>query len=284
MRRHFFTFCLNCLLFFPLIGQAQFDLHFYADVLVNAEQFEHRQLAQDSLVINIRKYLKKNLMLPQLLAPFGFVMSPDSTFQILSWQLMDEGAAERTFGLVYKIEDSTLIELNDVSKFQSEQYFGSFLKNRWIGGVYTKLFPHPSIDSVFIAYGYNRINSYETLYILEPISVSGDVVTFGFPLFENSDGEVQDRLIWTVTNGAPNPIECAGDLSRIIAPHLAQVPYGKGVNRMINVPDGTYEYWEWDGELWRYNDRLYEQRFQKLIIDSSRTKETKRDIFGRKQR
>jgi hypothetical protein len=262
---------------------AQLDADFYADVMSHAKSFEHRKLAHDSLVDIFDRYNSKGATLPTLSPPVQIKYSPDSVYQLVSWQLIGDQEAEITFGCLYSASDSSVIKFNDVSKFQSDQKFGSFGSNRWIGAVYTKLFRVPGLDSIWFAFGYNRINPFETLYIIEPINVVGNKVVFGFPLFEDEEGSLQDRLIWKISNGAVNPIDIADSLNRIIAPHLAMVPYGSNQQRSIHVPDGTYEYWEWDGEIWKYHERLYEQRFQELIIDSTKVRQEKRDLFGRRQ-
>lgn len=262
---------------------AQLDAHFFADVMSHAKSYEHRKLAHDSLVEILDRHISKGATLPSLPPPVQIIYTPDSSHQLVSWQLIGDQEAEITFGCLYTALDSSVIKFQDVSKYQSDQKFGSFGSNRWIGAVYTKLFRISDLDSIWLAFGYNRINPFETLYIIEPIKVFENTVMFGFPLFEDEEGALQDRLIWKISNGAVNPIDITDSLNRIIAPHLAIVPYGSNKQISIHVPDGTYEYWEWDGEIWRYHERLYEQRFQELIIDSTKLRREKRDLFGRKQ-
>lgn|GEM_PF-897743 len=266
---------------------AQHDIDFYADVMVSAQERNHRY---DAAV----KF--ENLLLQQLKADSTFAIvrswkgapvlyAPDSSFRIVSWYVpkvnsKSEGAIQIR-GVFQKKGGAELQILSDKSEFERSNETSIFPPHRWLGAVYTEMYSVPDRDSLFLVYGRNPIDPYRMLHLLEVIDVRDSRIRFGHALWQNKDSTLSVRKIFEVARGAQFQPKLHPEAKRIVVDHLRAVPYDQKGSVMVQVPDGTYIFYDWEEEKWIYHDRLFSDDKDRVIRNPKKRKEaSKRDLFG----
>ncbi len=266
---------------------AQHEIDFYADVMVSAQKDIHRHLAAEKF---------ENLLLKKWQSDSSFVSGhswkgapvlygPDSSFRIVSWavpQLESESKGAIQIRGVFQRKGETDLELlSDKSKFESSNETSIFSPHRWLGAVYTELHPVPNRDSLFLVYGRNPIDPYRMLHLLDVIDIRDSKIRFGHPLWQNKDSTLSARKIFEVARGAQFHPKFHPEAKRIVVDHLKAVPYDQSGSVMVQVPDGTYIFYDWEGEKWIYHDRLFNDDQDRVIRNPKKRQEaSKRDLFG----
>ena len=260
----------------------QDTLSFYADVLIHAEESSHRLYAHQMFDADIRKRMESDAQFKSTfdLGGIPILYNPDSSFRMVSWQVqLNEKSITKAY-FQYRGQDSVIAFKDKISQSAVNEY-GTLPVSRWIGAVYTSLYKIPALDSVYLLKGFNHLGPYSTLQVMEILDLRGEEIQLGAPLFENAEKELVHRRLYEVANGSNFNLVISDSLNRIVSDHLVAVPYNRNESIMVNVPDGSYEVLEWNGEHWEYKERLFENRFQDLPLDSVPKKRETRDLFGR---
>ena len=212
MKRTFLLFCISVMVQVIYLRAQELDritdLRFYADVMANAELSDSR----------IRGEAKFNELLHTDLEQNGFwanydsiawlqsVLSADSTFRILTWQLEEDGGKHKYFGVVQK-EDGSTIELQDRRRLNSE--FSNYDQNTWYGALYYGLeeFKLEDGSSAWIVLGFNANDPLTNIKVADVLTFNDDrtVLQLGKPVFKGSleDGEeVKHRIILQYADAA----------------------------------------------------------------------------------
>lgn len=266
---------------------AQHDIDFYADVMVTAQEENHRHIAAEKF---------EELLIAELQADSSFattsgwkgapvLYAPDSSFRIVTWvvpQLETKSSGDaQVRGVVQKFGSEDIHVLSDKSEFERSNETSIFLPHRWLGAVYTEMYSIPNRDSLFLVLGRNPVDEYRMLHVLDVIDTRDSKLRFGHSLWQNRDSTLSVRKVYEVARGAQFRPKIHPEAKRIVIDHLRSVPYDQKSSTMVDVPDGTYIFYDWEGEKWIYNDRLFDDDQDRVIRNPRKRKEAaKRDLFG----
>ena len=282
------TLALTYILFIIILVasrlEAQYDINFYADVMISAQDVDHKHLAERAFTELLVEELKSDTAFQREWnwAAIPVVYSPDSSFRFISWWVESENPSEnRVTGLLQYRGDTTLTSFTNRALYEARNESTSLSPRRWIGAVYSQIYSVPELDSVYMLYGRNIVDEYQVLHVLEIFDFRNNSLSLGLPLWENEDGSKSYRKTWVVARGAQFPVTISSDASRIVVDHLRPVPYNQDKRVMVNVPDGTYVFYEWKKDRWEYNDRLFDDDQDRVIRNPENRKEAAgRDLFG----
>lgn len=252
--------------------------------MISAQDVDHKHLAEKAFKDLLLEELKNDTAFQREWewAAIPVVYSPDSSFRFVSWWVESENPSEnRVTGILQFRGDTSLTSFTNRALYESGNESTFLSPNRWIGAVYSEIYPVPEHDSVYMLYGRNILDEYRMLHVLEIFDLRDNSITLGLPLWKNKDGSKSYRKTWEVARGAQFPVSISSDAGRIIVDHLRPVPYNQDSRIMVNVPDGTYVFYEWKKDSWEYNDRLFDDDQDRVIRNPEKRKEAaKRDLFG----
>ena len=279
-------FIVSFLFLFFQPAKGQHDAEFYADVMVTASNPRHQKEAGARFIELAIPILKSDSTFKESFDWLGVsvLYAPDTSFRIITFGVPSPESENSTFwvnGYFQAFDSGDLIELSDKSSFERNNETGILYPHRWIGAVYSEIKHVPNTDSLFLVYGRNPMDSHKVLHVLDIIDFRNEKLKFGYPLWQNKDSTMSTRKIWEVASGAQFKPRIHPDGERIIVDHLSSVPYNQKSSIMVNVPDGTYVFYDWEDDKWIYNDRLFDDDQERVIRNpKKRKKEAKRDLFG----
>jgi len=278
-------FIITILIANPLRGQH--DIDFYADVMISASDEENRVVAAKEFESLLIPKLKSDSLFNRVL---GWKAAPilypaDSSFRIITWTVpsqnpeIEDGANIR--GVIQYAGIKELQFLSDQSQFERSNETMVLPPHRWIGALYKDIYPLPNQDSLYLVYGINPYDTYRMLHILEVLDLRGGQIRFGYPAWENKDSTISVRKIYEVARGSSFDPQIHPKAERLVLDHLRNIPYNPGTAVRVNVPDGTYIFFDWGNGKYRYNDRLFSDEQDRVIRNPKLRKEAaKRDLFG----
>ncbi|NBC24673.1 MAG: hypothetical protein GVX78_03560 [Bacteroidetes bacterium] len=280
----FFTISYFLLVCMALKGQH--DANFYADVMVTASNPQHQREAGDKFIELAIPIMKSDSTFTHRFRWLGasVLYAPDTSFRILSFRVPNLESESNSFSVIGYFQafgSGNLIELNDKSSYERNNETGILYPHRWVGAIYSDVKQVPNNDSLFLVYGRSPIDSHKMLHVLDIIDFRDQKLKFGYPLWQNKDSTMSVRKIWTVANGAQFTPYIHPNGERIVVDHLSSVPYNQKSSIMVNVPDGTYVFYDWEKDKWIYNDRLFDDDQERVIRNpKKRKKAAERDLFG----
>jgi hypothetical protein len=190
----------------------------------------------------------------------------------------------KAYGIFQAFGTTKLVKLSDISEFEPENEVRILPAHRWFGAVYRSIYSIPGHDFLYLVFGENPLDAYRMLYVFDIVDVRDHQLQFGHPIFENQDSTISVRKIYEVARGANFTPQIHPQAERLVIDHLKTIPYNPNTSTMVNVPDGTYIFFDWEQGKYRYNDRLFSDDQDRVIRNPKIRKEAaKRDLFGNPQ-
>lgn len=284
--KFFSNFLLLCIcISSPVYGQHSLD--FYADVVVSAANEKHKYEAAQEFERILSEQLKVDSLFKKKWGWRGIpvLYTPDSSLRMLSWGIPNPNSKDPGSVLVKAVlqfkGSQKLTFLVDKSDFERSNETSVLFPQRWLGAVYTHIYSIPQHDSLYLVYGQNPLDEYRMLHVLDVIDIRDSIIRFGHPLWQNKDSTRSVRKVYEVARGAQFRPKIHPESERIVVDHLRSVPYDQSTSVRVNVPDGTYIFYDWQGDKWIYNDRLFDDDQERVIRNPKKRKEAaQRDLFG----
>jgi hypothetical protein len=240
--------------------------------------YDYNEMNRLKSSYNIIKLLVKALKTPNSYnynfdsIPFFTIKKPeDNTFRIITWQTEVNTAVYRHFGCIQmNTNELKLFPLFDNSDNIDNNIQDTILnRESWIGSVYYRILtqkikgrPH------YFLFGYDAyspINARKLIEVLtfdkktkEPIFGSEEIF-----IWENenepenkSKNKAHARFILEYKNDATVTLNYDDNLGKIIFDHVEKMSGGFKNKGFSNVPDGTYETFEFKKGKWKHNDFL----------------------------
>ena len=257
------------------------DIAFYADIIVNAGDADHRQRAHDSFT-NVLSLLLSN--------PSSFSTSLDS----IPWISVVHGNGFRMITWQHRINDETyqyggyiqwpdkIVTLQDSRPWVNGASRNIVTPGTWYGALYYKLYPFTlEGKEYYILFGFNAENSLINTKVADILDLSGPEPRLGMPLFIKPD-DAQSRLIITYADASPVQLFYDPQLNAIVHDHLEHLPGVGPSGESLPVSDGSQEAWVYKDGKWIYVEEVYDVKSEEPPMSEERKdRKEDKDILGR---
>ena len=242
-------------------------LRFYQDSLnvlgkkfINNESAVERKNAGYEFI----KTLVTALKVPNsFLFPFDSVKSvtiinsPDNTFRIISWHIIDQNGIYRFYGTVqlntggnlkmYPLEDYSPMFRNPEDSVTNNQ--------KWFGAQYYKIIPVYSPKVYYVLLGWKGNNDQSTKKVIDVITFKNNMPELGLPVFDGN-GKTRKRVVFEYTRQASMLLKYVPEQNLIVFDHLAPPdPRHKSEPHSFG-PDLSYDGYKQKNGRWVYVDNL----------------------------
>lgn len=196
----------------------------------------------------------------------SFLYPPDSSFRIFTWQLYVDADTYRYYGAIQmRSGDLQLFPLIDRSEVIEDAAEHLTTSNRdWYGALYYSIRQEDAADGkrYYTLFGFDnhRLMTRRKLIDVLTFDENGQP-QFGAPIFTNdlveSEPRVKHRVI--LEYSAEGSIACnySHDYGMIIFDNLIQISGSLEGQGMMNVSDGSYRGYKFDGGRWVYIDKVF---------------------------
>lgn len=250
-------------------GQHVDDIAYYADVVANAAEGQHRVRANDLLVEALELYLQPSDADLTTLANQAKYISQkpleNSDYVLYSWQVKISEDIYESHGYL-KNAGGTLIKLADNAALSGDLVYEELTADRWLGVVYYKTLPI-MLDGnpAWLLFGYDGHSKFDRIKVCDVLRIVEGQPVFGAEIFKRGDGkrpDVRYRLLLSYSSDSNVTLNYNPSMDIIIHDHLIN-----RVGRMAGqgetwLPDGSYEGYVWDGTYWTYDEKVFEQVLQ----------------------
>jgi len=247
---------------------AEKELSRNCDYFINAVKSENRRYAYNNFVSKLHEVLKED---NSFYYPFDSVkgmsvlVSEDSIFRVISWQLMIS-EEEFEYGGIVQLKGGKVYNLIDNKDLFSDLSYEVFTNDDWYGQLYYNLFQY-KVNKVnsYILFGYKRLDENHKVKIAAPIYFEGDKVYFGKEIFEDTIGGMKNRVTLETSITAASTLNYNKDKDMIVYDHTISIltpgRYGKKLIA-LNVPDGSYHGYKWNGMKWGFVDKVFKDIYK----------------------
>ncbi|MEO5906218.1 MAG: hypothetical protein ABIQ11_05800 [Saprospiraceae bacterium] len=256
-------------------------ISFYADVMVNADQDEHRVRAHQVFVESI-----SNLMAQPGSFNFSFEKIPwiselqADKLRIVTWQLRISDQEYKYGGFIQTPEK--LIELKDSRPWINGSQTATYTAVSWYGALYYEMIPFQSGGKDFyLLLGFNAENDKVNTKVADILDLTGQDPVLGVPLFVGKE-ETQTRLMLTYADVASVHLNYDSTARAIIHDHLESLSGAGPSGEILVVSDGSQEAWYLKDDKWQYLEEYNDIKVEvpPMTEDRKERKEDK-DLFGR---
>lgn len=273
------------------LNQAEDTLALLAYTIINDSIQENRFAACRTLITCLVRNLKTpnsfRYNFPRMTA-VSIQYPADSSFRVFTWQLYVDDNEYRYYGAIQmNTSDLQLFplvdrshEMNDLDLEQAR-----LTADRWYGAVYYNLKTTQTPQGpAYLLFGYDGYSFFRRRKLIDVLTFSNGQPVFGAPIFhhepENRPAFTRNRVM--LEYSAESSMRCNYDesLGIIVFDHLT-VMAGQYNEGPTNVPDGTYEGYEWKDRRWKYIEQLPTQVLDAAPLPNPVLKERPKDILGR---
>lgn len=246
------------------LHQMETQMQPYADAILNASETVDRAIADSFFT----RALVRALQVPYSFAyPFdslktiSFLYAPDSSFRIITWQVMKDFTYYRKKGAIQMHTDDgslKLIPLFDFTGF-SRNPVDSVRSNReWIGAVYYKIIEKTyNNQPYYTLFGYDENDARSTKKWVEVLHFDANKQPlfggrfFNYPNDPMKAPQPAYRFCLEFKKNANAHLNYDPDLDMITFAHLTSET-GEPDKKYTLVPMGSYEGFRWVGGKWVY--------------------------------
>lgn len=195
------------------------------------------------------------------------VYPPDSSFRILTWELLVTSNHVRHFGVIQQRKSpKALLPLFDASDMHPYRTKGILSRNDWFGQIYYDVSAIGKLkEGHYILTGYDSKDSLSDFKILDVLVFKDGEAYFGAPLFmyppdmpRVAEGDItsQDslttRLFFEHKEGTMARLSITKPSNDIIYSHLSPIHRSAKETLYNYVPDGTDAGYRWNGTYWEW--------------------------------
>ncbi len=232
----------------------------------------------------------------------SFLYPQDSTFRIITWQVFVNKDEYQYYGIIQKRDNPKhLIELKDRSQAMlvpSRKVLGV---DNWYGAVYYNI---KDIDTKegkrYILFGFDAKGLYMRSKLLDVLAFKDGGVEFGMPIFEEKKVRLpkskkekihvstmmKHRFILDYSATSAISLNYDPELDAIIFDHLISMGGQYQGQGPTFVPDGSYESFQWNGEKFVHELKVYRQIQDRPVMEDRPILDNKKrkgkNVFGGK--
>jgi len=268
----------------PILTQT---LAFYADVMVNADQAQHRRFAQERFEDLFSTELETSSSLTKSYTdmPSLSIQYPrDSSFRTITWQV-DHGDGKHAYGGYLQTSDNQLYKIAGPRGRSTHDTNQEISFSAWSGGLVYKIIEDGQDPSTYYLLTYRILNEFTKVKTLEPLMISDVEVTLGKQgFFENtgSNEKLNARLSLLYSIDANASIIYDTETDRLVFDNLVVVQGRLPGQGPTAVPDGSYKAYERSSNgHWTYIDKLYDH-WNEGALDPVRKGKLNNELFDKK--
>ncbi|MBV6471949.1 MAG: hypothetical protein JPMHGGIA_00200 [Saprospiraceae bacterium] len=265
------------------------SLRFWGDAMISLSSPELREYAATEFNKNLRRKIRgiedssRMRFHPSVIR----IDAPDNSFVLYTWQ-REAQAGNYRYGFCMLREGQDPVIGQSAPRNYRKVNYERFDKNNWYGAIYYKLLPD-TFNGNYILLGYSQSSDGTRHRIIEVLGFEGGNIFFGAPVFAkaNQGGPLEKyyRAILHYSPGAQPVITYDPSLKQIVYDHISSFSDPR-TGEVILAQDGTFEAYDWSGNLWVHNPYLQghpldQAPIEKPVLDKDRPK---RDLFGRPQK
>jgi hypothetical protein len=187
----------------------------------------------------------------------------DEKFRIFTWNLLLDSGKYMYFGAIQMNNTDSLIlyGLYDSSDYNRDIIYGQFDHRHWMGALYYQVHHYKwKRQDHYLMFGWDGQDSRTNRKIIDVLWFDeNDQPQFGKEIF-NYDGDLQSRIIFDFADKAA--MICRYDPNEEAIVYANLVPINPALEgRFENyVPDGTYDFLEFDKGTWRRKKMMFDDR------------------------
>lgn len=226
------------------------------------------------------KYMVKALKMPgsythpfDSLKAVSILRAPDDYFRIFTWQLRLDNGVYRNYGVIQmnprkypgkalELKEGLkpyypLIDRSDSIKQPLDTVLSSEF---WFGALYYQLaMKKIGRKNYYFLFGFDGHNSLSNKKLVDVLSFNEGKPEFGAPLFKIGK-KLQQRFILQYSEEASISLRFLPKEDIITFDHLMSAQAHDYNNPDAYVPDGTYDYLEFENNLWEKKELLFQKK------------------------
>jgi len=191
----------------------------------------------------------------------------DRDFRIFSWQLTFQNKTHRYFGaLQMNTKDGTLrlIPFFDFSDTLQTPQTEILTPKNWYGCLYYKMVETRFFGrKYYTLFGWDGNDIFSTRKVMEILTFDRNQLVFGASVILMGEGnheEVLTRFIIEYRDDANVTLNYNQDMDLVIYDHLSTPDTLLPDLKMLQLPDGSYEGFEWRWGKWRHIPKVFDQQ------------------------
>jgi hypothetical protein len=214
--------------------------------------------------------LKKALQVPTsfdyeftLLKTVSILKPKDEAFRLFTWNLLLDSGRYMYFGAIQMHNEDSLVlyGLYDSSDKVRDAEFQTVDTRHWIGALYYQIHDYKyKGESRYLLFGWDGEDHLVNKKIIDVMYFDeNNVPMFGLPIFEDEEDEYKYRMIHTFADQATISCRYNEKDNNIVFNHLSPFhPLQEGMYQYY-VPDGTYDYLEFNKGFWQRKELLFKE-------------------------
>jgi len=262
-------------------------------LIVNDSLEENRLLAVKKFIPTLVTALKQENSFEypfEKLHSISIQYPADSTFRIFTWQLYVDENDYRYFGAIQmNTPELNLFPLRDRSFEVKDVNTEILTPDNWYGSVYYNLKEFDTNEGKkYLLFGYDGFSFFTKRKLIDVMSFKDGKPVFGAPVFVSVDPqfphEPKNRIVLNFSAAASVKLNYDPFLEMIIFDHLIQANSEIPGQPPSNLPDGSYEGYQFKNGQWEYVSKIFTHVYEKAPREEPSPYDDgarKKDIFGK---
>ncbi len=278
-------YILSTIFFCSLLSISAQDFKFYADVMINVSDAEHRIYAAEHFADLFVKELQKENSFEtnfENLPWISIQYAEDRSFRTLTWQI-DRGNGSYTYDGYIQGPDSPAMRFKGGQGIGSNKVDRTIKWKDWKGGIVYKILSIPSNKGMeYYLLSFNQLDQFTKQKSLEQVRWGTDEVILGaiekFEIPERSKKAKRITITYSADSNAS--ITYQTEAKQFVVDHLVAIPGRIPGQGPTMTPDGSYIAYGLSSDgSWKYQDKLFDQKFD--APPSGGLSSGGKDILGR---
>jgi len=184
----------------------------------------------------------------------GILKPEDAAFMIFNWNSPRENGTSEFFGYVVLPREgrNLVIQLETYTR-EPKKIDARYLESdAWYGALYYDIIPvKKGRKTYYTLLGYSPSEKFITTKYVDVLTIKGDEITFGAPIFKTEKG-MKKRLIFKFSSEVSMSIKFQPIADRIVMDHLVPRMAGMQGNYQFYGPDGTFDAYVLIKSTWEF--------------------------------
>ena len=195
----------------------------------------------------------------------SMVSPEDGTFRIYTWQLYKSENDYFYYGLIqFKDPEKKIVRLQDKSADAEDLDWAVLSPEDWYGVLYYNIKSYTiNGETRYLLFGYDGYMFFEKRKVLDVLRFDGEKIIFGSEDFaeveEGRDPIKKYRMVLTYAAEISIRLNYDAAMEMIVYDHLIPVKSVYAGQGYSFVPDGSYEGYIFENDMWVWQEKLFDQ-------------------------
>ena len=192
------------------------------------------------------------------LKTIAILKDPQNKFRIFTWPVAVGTSEYRFYGAIQmnNAEKLELYPLNDYSELIQKPSDTLTDNKKWYGAQYYAIIPPIAANDPYVLLGWKGNNNKTSKRIIEGLSFVNGKPVFGFPIFQNEDGEFKNRIIFEYSRQASMMLKYVPSQKMIVFDHLIPSTENMKGNYEFYGPDLSYDAIQYNEGKWEFMSNI----------------------------